>query len=96
AENGGLDPIDIFVELRKKHNEGIQTAGVDPVAGIVKDMTDTDVIEPALVKKQAITAAAEAAQMILRIDDVIASKSSGGPGGPGDPGEPGSDDDMDF
>ncbi|MHA2272048.1 MAG: thermosome subunit alpha, partial [Candidatus Hodarchaeales archaeon] len=37
AENGGLDPIDIFVELRKKHNEGIQTAGVDPVAGIVKD-----------------------------------------------------------
>ena len=96
AENGGLDPIDIFVDLRKKHNEGVMTAGVDPINGVVKDMSTTDIIEPALVKKQAITAAAEAAQMILRIDDVIASKGmdAGGPGGPGGPG--GDDDDMDF
>ncbi|MFX0113482.1 MAG: thermosome subunit alpha [Candidatus Hodarchaeota archaeon] len=96
AENAGLDPIDIFVELRKKHNEGLQSAGVDPIEGIVRDMAGTNVIEPALVKKQAISAAAEAAQMILRIDDVIASKGAGGPGGPGGPEGPGGDEDMDF
>ncbi len=94
AENAGMDPIDIFVEIRKKHNEGLYTAGVDPVEGFVRDMKETNVIEPALVKKQAISSASEAAQMILRIDDVISSKGMGDAGGPGGP-PGGGDDDMD-
>ena len=55
-----------------------------------------DVIEPLRVKTHAITAASENAQMILRIDDIIAAKAGGGPGA-GPPGGPGGEgmDDMD-
>ncbi len=87
AENAGLDPIDIVIELRKAHKGGAKTAGVNIQAGKVGDMDQLHVIEPIRVGRQAIESATDAAVMILRIDDVIASKSSpppsGGPGGPG-------------
>lgn len=87
AENAGLDPIDILIELRKAHKAGKKTSGVNVYAGKVDDMSQLHVIEPIRVGRQAIESATEAAVMILRIDDVIASKSSpppsGGPGGPG-------------
>jgi len=38
------------------------------------DMKEAGVLEPHRVKKQAIQSAAEAAEMILRIDDMIAAK----------------------
>ncbi len=88
AENAGLDPIDIIVELRAKHDkpEGVWF-GVDVFEGKIKDMMRLNVIEPAKVKEQAIKSATEAASMILRIDDVIAaaktkteSKGKGGEG----------------
>jgi thermosome len=74
AENAGLDPIDIMVSLRSAHDkkEGL-TQGVDVFKGEVKDMKKQGVIEPVRVKEQAIRSAAEAASMILRIDDVIAA-----------------------
>ncbi len=74
AENAGLDPIDILVELRKAHEEGKVTYGVDVFEGKVTDMKEKGVLEPIRVKKQAISGATEAAIMILRIDDVIAAK----------------------
>jgi archaeal chaperonin len=90
AENAGLDPIDIIIELRKAHKGGHKSFGVNVAAGKVDDMTGQHVIEPIRVGRQAIESATDAAVMILRIDDVIASKSnpapSGGPGGPGGPG----------
>jgi len=90
AENAGLDPIDIIIELRKAHKGGQKSAGVNVTAGKVDDMSHLHVIEPIRVGRQAIESATDAAVMILRIDDVIASKSSpppaGGPGGPGGPG----------
>ena len=87
AENSGLDPIDIIVALRTEHEGGNTTAGIDVAQGKVRSMTD--IVEPLRVKTHAITAASENAQMILRIDDIIASKSSGGPGGDMPPGGPG-------
>ena len=87
AENSGLDPIDIIVALRTEHEGGNTKAGIDVAQGKVRNMTD--IVEPLRVKTHAITAASENAQMILRIDDIIASKSSGGPGGGGPPGGPG-------
>jgi archaeal chaperonin len=90
AENAGMDPIDILIELRKAHKGGQKRAGVNVQAGKVADMGELHVIEPIRVGRQAIESATDAAVMILRIDDVIASKSSpppsGGPGGPGGPG----------
>jgi chaperonin GroEL (HSP60 family) len=50
--------------------------GLDVFKGEVTDMYRAGVIEPHRVKKQAIQSAAEAAEMILRIDDVIASSGS--------------------
>jgi thermosome len=86
AENAGLDPIDMLVNLRAAHESGKKTFGLDVEAGKPTDMLKAGVVEPLRVKTQAISSAAEAAVMILRIDDVIASsKSAGGmpPGGMG-------------
>jgi thermosome len=83
AENAGLEPIDILVELRAAHGkpEG-QYKGVNLFTGKVENMRDKGVIEPVIVKEQAIKSATESATMIIRIDDVIAStKPKEGPGG---------------
>ncbi len=73
AENAGLDPIDILVEIRAQHEKGNIWYGVNVFTGKVEDMMELGVLEPASVKEQAIKAATEAACMILRIDDVIAA-----------------------
>ncbi len=78
AENAGLDPIDIIVELRKAHENGEKYAGVNVFSGKVEDMRELGVLEPLRIKKQAISSATEAAIMILRIDDVIAAKGISG------------------
>lgn len=76
AENAGLDSIDSLVDLRAAH-ENSAVMGLDVFTGKVADMKETGVIEPKRVKKQAIQSASEAAEMILRIDDVIASSGKG-------------------
>jgi thermosome len=87
AENAGLDPIDMMIEIRTAHKKGNKTAGVDVFNGKVVDMIKNNVIEPLRVSIQEVQSSTEAATMILRIDDIIASKSGGGggmpPGGPG-------------
>ena len=89
AENAGLDPIDIMVELRSKHAEpGNKWFGVQVKTGKIADMLADDVIEPLRVKEQVIKSATEAASMLLRIDDVVSSKGTreSGPPGGGMPG----------
>ena len=83
SENAGLDPIDILIELRKAHKNGKVHAGVNVFTGQVEDMVKLDVLEPFCVGRQAINSATDAAVMILRIDDVIASKGGHGGGMPG-------------
>ncbi|HXX88380.1 MAG TPA: thermosome subunit beta, partial [Candidatus Acidoferrum sp.] len=90
AENAGLEPLDIIVDLRAAHDksEG-QYKGINVFTGRIENMREKGVLEPSIVKEQAIKSAAESAAMILRIDDIIAStKPKEGPGGPGKtPGE---------
>ena len=86
AENAGLDPIDMLVALRAEHDKKRKNVGLDVFKGAPTDMLKAGVVEPLRVKTQAVASAAEAAVMILRIDDVIAaSKVAGGapPMGPG-------------
>ncbi|MGO9646298.1 MAG: TCP-1/cpn60 chaperonin family protein, partial [Candidatus Bathyarchaeia archaeon] len=88
AENSGLDPLDIMVELRSKYANPQNTwFGVKVTTGKIADMLADNIIEPLRVKQQVIKSATEAANMLLRIDDVIASKGKEGggmpPGGPG-------------
>ncbi len=96
AENAGLDQIDSLVAMRSKHEKGMKTAGLDMDTGEPVDMLQLGVVEPLRVKTQAINSAAEAAVMILRIDDVIASKSGGAPGGGMPGGMPGGMGGEDF
>jgi len=78
AENAGLDSIDSLVDLRAAHEKS-SVMGLNVFDGTVMDMKEAGVIEPKRVKKQAIQSASEAAEMILRIDDVIASSGTGEP-----------------
>jgi len=85
AENAGLDPIDILVQLRAAHDKanGV-VVGLDVFSGKTTDTSKLGIVEPLRVKTQAIKSASEAAEMILRIDDVIAAgKLERGPPGPG-------------
>jgi thermosome len=79
AENAGMDPINTMVTLRAKQSQGKKWTGIDARNTRVADMYSLDIIEPVAVKEQIIKSATEAACMILRIDDVIAS--SGGKSG---------------
>jgi thermosome len=89
TENAGFEPIDVLAELRSAHDkEDGKYKGVNVFTGKVVNSLDSGVVEPIVVKIQAIKSAAESATMILRIDDVITSKSpKSGPGG-GMPGGP--------
>jgi len=84
AENAGMDPINILVDLRSKHEgkKANKNFGLDVESGKIMDMLKLNVVEPLRVKTQAISSASEVANMILRIDDVIASKGGGGGGMP--------------
>jgi thermosome len=73
AENAGLDPIDIISGLRASHEKGNVWSGVDVNTGKAGDMEKIGVFEPIVVKKQIIKSCTEAATLILKIDDVIAS-----------------------
>lgn len=86
AENAGLDSIDMLVAIRAEHEAGHRTFGLNVFEGKPVDMLKAGVVEPLRVKTQAIMSAAEAAVMILRIDDVIASSKAAGPAGGMPPG----------
>jgi thermosome len=100
AENAGMDSIDVVIELKNAHNKKTgRSFGVNILENKVSDMVAAKVIEPLRVKVQAIQSATEVASMILRIDDVIASKrttpseagpppGAGGMGGMGGMGMP--------
>ncbi len=96
AESAGMDAIDALVQLRSKHKaKDGGVAGVDILKNTIGDMSKLGVFEPLKVKQQAIYSASEAAEIILRIDDIISSRGrapAGGPGGPGGMGGMGHED----
>jgi thermosome len=73
AQNAGMDPIDALVDLRAANETG--RAGVLGVGSEarVADPVEAGVLDPLSVKRGAVTAATEAATMIVRIDDVISA-----------------------
>jgi thermosome len=88
AENAGMDPIDTLATLRSKQLKGEKWTGIDVLKGRVSNMKTSDIIDPLSVKYQVISAASEAACMILRIDDVISVSKSAAPPGGGEGGMP--------
>ena len=89
AENAGLDSIDLLVDLRAAHESDEPHAGLNVYTGEVEDTLETGVIETAHAKEQAIASAAEAANLVLKIDDIISAgdlSTSGDDDGGGAPG----------
>ncbi|KKF39595.1 thermosome subunit [Halorubrum saccharovorum] len=85
AENAGLDAIDLLVDLRAAHEAGDTEAGLNVFSGEVENTTEAGVVETAHAKEQAISSAAEAANLVLKIDDIISAGdlSTGGDGDEG-------------
>jgi thermosome len=73
AENAGLDSIDLLVDLRAAHEAGDAHAGLNVFSGEVEDTAAAGVVETAQAKEQAIASAAEAANLVLKIDDIISA-----------------------
>lgn len=88
AENAGFDAIDKIVELKNRHEKN-KNAGLNAYTGEVVDMYQLGVVEPLRVKVQAILSATDAASLILRIDDVLASTKKPPERAPGAGGMPG-------
>lgn len=82
ARNAGLDPIDTLLDLRARHADGDAQAGIDGGSGVIANMTDQGVVEPARLKRRVVANATDAAALLLRIDGIIETEStSGGVGG---------------
>jgi len=71
ADNAGLDSADIVSNLRAAHYRGESSAGIDITTGAVGDMKALGILEPFKLKLQVLLSAAEAAEMILRVDDIV-------------------------
>ncbi len=83
AENAGMDSIDTLVNLRSKHkSKDGSVYGVDVLRNTIADMNKLGILEPLKVKEQVISSASEAAEIIMRIDDIISSRAKSPAGGP--------------
>lgn len=71
ADNAGYDSSELISQLRALHSEGKTTMGLDMYQGCVGDMVELGITESFQVKRQVLLSAAEAAEMILRVDDII-------------------------
>merc|ERR1712165_680141 len=71
AENGGFDSAQLVSELRALHKQNKATMGLNMSEGIVGDMGELGITESLSVKRQVIVSASEAAEMILRVDDIL-------------------------
>ncbi|XP_014237938.1 T-complex protein 1 subunit beta isoform X1 [Trichogramma pretiosum] len=71
ADNGGYDSAQLVSELRAAHNSGNCTYGLDMDKGEVACMKTLGITESWVVKRQVLLSAAEAAEMILRVDNIL-------------------------
>lgn len=71
AENAGLNPIATVTQLRARHNAGDSSAGINVRKGCISDLSQENVLQPALVSMSALTLATETVRSILKIDDIV-------------------------
>ncbi|KAG8225614.1 hypothetical protein J437_LFUL004185 [Ladona fulva] len=70
ADNAGYDSAQLISELRAYHSQGL-TMGLNMETGEVGCMKELGITESYVVKRQVLLSAAEAAEMILRVDNII-------------------------
>lgn len=84
-ENAGLDSINLIADLKAAHEDS-KAMGINVFSGKVVDMQEEGVLEPLKVKVQALQSSGESAEMILRIDDMIAAANALNSTGPDESG----------
>ncbi|NYT07342.1 MAG: thermosome subunit [Methanomicrobiales archaeon] len=71
AENSGFNPLDKLVDLKNAHAKGKKYAGLNVYTGKIVDMLKDGVVEPHRSKRQSIQSSAEAAILLMRVDDMM-------------------------
>ncbi|ADM12178.1 T complex protein 1 subunit beta [Encephalitozoon intestinalis ATCC 50506] len=74
ADNGGYDGEGIRASLRAEHNSGKTSYGVNVRSGSVGCMKESGVVDSFRIKHRVVTAASEAAQMIIKCDAIVKCK----------------------
>merc|ERR1712039_96019 len=71
AGNGGYDSSQLLGQLKAAHARGQSTYGLEFNKGMVADMAELGIMESFRSKMSQLCSAAEAAEMICRVDDII-------------------------
>ncbi|XP_031638668.1 T-complex protein 1 subunit beta [Contarinia nasturtii] len=71
VDNAGFDSAALVAELRAAHVQGKQSYGLNMDEGKIACMKQLGITESFVVKRQVLVSAAEAAEMILRVDNII-------------------------
>ncbi|KAJ7504567.1 TCP-1/cpn60 chaperonin family-domain-containing protein [Mycena galericulata] len=71
ADNAGYDSSDLVSRLRAAHYEGQPDAGLDMDLGTIGSMKKLGITESYKLKRQIVLSASEAAEMIIRVDDIL-------------------------
>lgn len=71
ADNGGYDAAELVTQLRAAHAAGNTSYGLNMINGTIGSMDELGIMESYKSKLQVLTSAAEASEMILRVDDII-------------------------
>ena len=86
AENAGYDSIDTLVDLRAEHSDGNERHGINIFTGDIEDTFEAGIVETPGAKRQALVSASEAANLVLKIDDIISAGDLSTEGEDDDPG----------
>jgi len=74
ADNAGFDSSELVTKLRSAIYNGMTTSGLDLNKGVVADMRETGIVESYKLKRAVVSSAAEAAEVLLRVDNIIRAK----------------------
>lgn len=71
ADNAGYDSSELVSRLRAAHFEGKTESGLDMDRGDIGSMKTLGVTESYKLKRKVVLSASEAAEMIIRVDDIL-------------------------
>lgn len=71
CDNAGLDSAELVSQLRAQHANGAHNTGIDVENGTIADVEELGIVESFSVKMCMISSAAEAAEQIIRVDNIV-------------------------
>lgn len=74
ADNAGFDSSELVAKLRAAVYNGMTTSGLDLENGKIADMRELGIVESYKLKRAVVSSAGEAAELLLRVDNIIRAK----------------------